>query len=119
MKTVRNMREEFGGIAVMINEAKIRTKKCVSHDARNDLLFIYKDNKEFGNQIGNRGWAKINNAHLRKEINRCLARLDESPVAYMTNNNKSPVYLFLVENLNRTKKYNVIAVFENNILEPV
>lgn len=54
---------------------------------------------------------------ILEKINRCLARLDESPVAYMPNNNKSPVYLFLVENLNRTKKYNVIAVFENNILE--
>ena len=104
-------------MVMIINEAKtVRNKYTLSTKAMQDLLSIYKDNKEFAKQCGNQKWATENNAHLRKEIRNCLNHLDMAPIAFMQNS-KLPVYLFLIENLNRTKKYNIIAVLENNILE--
>lgn len=98
------------------NEAKVRIRKSLSPDVKKSLSVIFGENRKYARNYADKEWFIQNNAHLRKEVNRCLTRLNEIPVAYMQNS-KSPVYLFLIENLNRTKRYNIIAVLENNILE--
>ena len=95
------------------NEAKVKIKKSLSLNAKEDLSKIYNENRKFAKQCGNQKWATENNAHLRKEIKNCPNHLDKAPIAFMQNS-KLPVYLFLIENLNRTKKYNIIAVFDSN-----
>ena len=95
-----------------VNSVKIQLS-----EVKNDLKNITDDNKEYGRQQGWKDWATTQNQHLRKSLKNCINRISEIPIAFMRDNEKSPVYAFHIQNPSKTRDFYFVCVLRENILD--
>ena len=96
---------------------KQSVKICLLDRAKDDLKNITDNNKEYGRKQGWKNWASTQNQHLRAAIKNCCDRVNEQAIAFMRDDEKSPVYAFHIQNPTKTKNYYLVCVLKGNILE--
>ena len=97
--------EAVNGVKIQLSEVK------------SDLKNITDDNKEYGRQQGWKDWAITQNQHLKKSLKNCINRINETPIAFMRDSEKSPVYAFHIQNPSKTRDFYFVCILRENILD--